>query len=136
MNSICVVCLVCKKSSFSVIEPVKYEFKLIIETGIPRVFVNLVQGIDVTQLREVSRGFCSWLHRYECSCATSDDENVIREVQQMVQEYNNRLVKLSTSPEFNDAIDFAVVVQPFLSQTSSCFNLIESHSLYRNTKGC
>lgn len=41
-----------------------------IKTHIPRVYVNLVSPPDVTLLGQVSSGFCSLLHAYECGCAT------------------------------------------------------------------
>jgi len=40
-----------------------------LKAQMPRVFVNLVPVVDVTRLGELSTGFCSFLHPFECGCA-------------------------------------------------------------------
>jgi len=101
--------------------PDSYENNLraaisIIREEIPRAFVNLIQGIDPTQLYELKSGWCEWLHWYECPCGSSSDANVRASVTERLQEYNDRLIKIANDTIFQGD-DFAVVIQPFLTHT-------------------
>jgi len=97
-------------------ENVRETLKLLKEE-LPRTFVNLVLGIDVTMLHEVDDGFCVFLHIYECACATHPDKNVRAQIAKALVEYNNLLISLRDEEEFNDSDDFTVVIQPFLRDT-------------------
>jgi len=83
----------------------------------PDFFVNLITSIDVTKLYEVTGGLCSLLHAYECSCGTSNDANIRKEVSQINEAYNAALQSLVNEAEFNNRDDFSVVIQPFLVDT-------------------
>lgn len=116
-NDLCEIC-----DSEKEYEPEQYqqyvrETLRILKKGIPRLFVNLVLGIDVTQLYDINGGFCDLLHAFECSCATNRDPNVRSMVQEAGKEYNNRLISLRDEEEFNNSDDFTVVIQPFLRDT-------------------
>jgi len=90
----------------------------ILKAGIPRVFVNLVLGIDTTILYEADSFFCSLLHGFECPCSTDSDANVRSQVRDVLYQYNQKLIEISTEPEF-DTDEFTVVVQPFLNNTDA-----------------
>jgi len=99
------------------------QFQLNIEQGldmllkdVPHVFVNLVSTVDVTSLYPASTGFCGLLHGFECECGVHSDPNVRKTVSEIALQYNSRLHDISLNPKYNTD-DFAVVYQPFLSQT-------------------
>jgi len=97
-------------------ESVRQALK-ILRDGIPKLFVNLVLGIDATKLYELDGYLCSILHYFECSCATSSDESVRKQVSQALTQYNLKLVSLRDEEEFNNRDDFTIVIQPFLQNT-------------------
>jgi len=88
-----------------------------LKAEVPRLFVNVMTVIDITELKQVSTGLCSFLHGFECACAVSKDPNVIKEVAEAVKGYNRKIVEISKMDKFNDDDDFAIVVQPFLQDT-------------------
>jgi len=82
--------------------------------GLPKLFINLVLGIDITKLYELDDCLCGILHYFECKCATSSDESVRQQVSQALFQYNQKLVSLRDEDEFNNREDFTIVLQPFL----------------------
>jgi len=117
-NDLCDIC----EDPAGLFSPDQYELDIravmsLIKSEIPRVFVNLIQGIDVTLLHEVDSCWCRWLHRFECSCGSSDNEEVRNNVTSVLRAYNERLVSIATDPIYNTD-DMAVVIQPFLTNTS------------------
>jgi len=89
----------------------------ILRDGIPKLFVNLVLGIDVTQLYELDDCLCGILHYFECSCATSSDSSVRETIVKILHQYNEKLISLRDEEEFNKKEDFTIVIQPFLENT-------------------
>lgn len=85
--------------------------------GTNNTIVNLVPTIDVTQLHVISSGLCSFLHSYECSCAVQS-ASVRAEVSAMASAYHVAANDLEVEEEFRTRRDFALVVQPFMTNTT------------------
>jgi phospholipase B1 len=116
-NDLCDLCTDPNKYSPQNYQTLVRQSLRIIRDNIPRVFVNLMLGIDTTKLYEVTGGLCSLLHSFECSCATSDDAAVRAQVSQALIQYNELLIALRDEEEFNNREDFTIVIQPFLKNT-------------------
>lgn len=72
--------------------------------------------VSSPNIGENNPGWCDWLHTYECPCGASSSEEDRTLVIETLQQYNEKLVDIADDPEFNTN-DFAVVVQPFLTNT-------------------
>jgi len=90
----------------------------ILDAQVPRLFVNLVQVIDVTTLYPVQEGTCVFYHRLLCPCGTNDDASVRNSVSAATKDVHARLDRLVTQAKYNDRDDFTVVIQPFFIETS------------------
>eukprot|EP01114_Cavostelium_apophysatum_P016737 TRINITY_DN4819_c0_g1_i1.p1 TRINITY_DN4819_c0_g1~~TRINITY_DN4819_c0_g1_i1.p1 ORF type:complete len:434 (-),score=96.11 TRINITY_DN4819_c0_g1_i1:60-1361(-) len=115
-NDLCDVC------TDEIYNPDEYEKNIraaiqILKNGLPKVILNLIQGINPTQLAEVNEGLCSLLHSYECPCGSSSDPKVRQHVTDTLHRYNERLVRIANDTSLMSD-DFAVVIQPFLTETS------------------
>jgi len=84
-----------------------------IQSRIPRVFVNLVQPVDVTLLGVLSTGLCSLLHPFECPCATGSGVQPARDAW---SQYTQALRDIAGQAKYK-VQDFAVSVQPFFLKT-------------------
>jgi len=91
------------------------EALTVIKNNIPRVLVNLVPTIDVTQLYEVSGFTCSLLHSFECSCGTSSNSGTRSAVSQESLLFHDQAEKIQSFFQGNDT--FTVVTQPFMTLT-------------------
>jgi len=116
-NDLCDICGEPDEHSPQVYQAFVRDTLRILKEGIPRLYVNLALGIDVTQLYDVNSGLCSLLHIYECSCATDTDSAVRAQVQKAARDYNDRLISLRAEDEFNNSEEFTIVIQPFLKDT-------------------
>ncbi|KAL6055823.1 Lysophospholipase 1 [Balamuthia mandrillaris] len=117
-NDLCASCEEPEDYSADKFEAHIKEVLLRLKNSVPRLFVNLVLALDVTNLYKASQGFCSLLHLYECPCGVSDDVSVREATSALSKEYNKRLEALVLIPELNDKEDFTVIIQPFLSNTT------------------
>lgn len=116
-NDLCDVC-----NFPELYSPENYEANIRAAIGalkhaLPRVFLNLIQGLNPTMLYGVDYKFCSLLHQYECPCGASDDASIRDMVNQTLAEYNKRLGYIAEDPSLNSN-NFTIVVQPFLTKTS------------------
>eukprot|EP01112_Ceratiomyxa_fruticulosa_P019754 TRINITY_DN6540_c0_g1_i1.p1 TRINITY_DN6540_c0_g1~~TRINITY_DN6540_c0_g1_i1.p1 ORF type:complete len:402 (-),score=75.01 TRINITY_DN6540_c0_g1_i1:80-1285(-) len=116
-NNLCDVC-----SDYTYNGPENFEIELrktllFIFNNIPRVVVNLLPNLDLTDLRKFSSGGCSLVHSFACPCATSSNAANRQVVQLANTNFTQRIYKLAG--EFNEqkSSHQAVVVQPFLIQT-------------------
>jgi hypothetical protein len=112
-NNLCVVC-----NDPIANDAVNFQQKLIealdyVSTNIPRVFVNLVANIDVTELFNFKAGACI-LHGYECSCGGSSDGAKRQRVTLATKAYQETAYKIASYYNSRNSTTFAVVAQPFL----------------------
>jgi len=115
-NDLCVVC-----SDPIPHDAVNYQNNLIdaldyLYTNMPRVFVNIIANIDVTELYNFKSGACI-LHGYECSCGGSSDASKRNRVTIATKAYHDAAYKVASYFNGRNSTGFAVVVQPFLQTT-------------------
>jgi len=110
-NNLCDVCSNLEENSPDVYEDFLVRALTKLRT-IPRLFVNLVPSLDITQLHDFETGLCRFLHVFECRCATGTDAQR-QAVLDAQNEYANRIFKIGNDTQWRTN-DFAVVVQPFL----------------------
>jgi len=90
-----------------------------VRTNIPRVFVQLVEMFNLSQVYDLSlkTPSCATIHRdvfIECDCIFSKGANNTRQlVDEYAQEYNARLVALAAYYQSLKYPTFTVVAQPF-----------------------
>lgn len=85
---------------------------------VPKMFVNLVQILDVTRLDVINSAYCKPLHYILCYCGTSDGEETKKEVSQVTLEYQRLVSELVNTGRYDTRDDFTVVIQPFFEQTA------------------
>jgi len=83
--------------------------------NVPRVFVNLVANLDIAPMGKITTGICSLVHTIVCDCVTSTSDRTI--VSQEGLDYQNRATTIAATYNSRNNPLFAVVVQPFLTQT-------------------
>ena len=84
-------------------------------TQIPRVYINLVNIIDVTKLAAIDVGNCHSMHELLCECTTKGAE-VLALVQETGREYQVLIEELAAQPKFHGDT-FTVEMQPFFLDT-------------------
>lgn len=86
----------------------------------PRVFINLVQMFNVSQVYYIALPDQHCLERHEilgsieCSCCFGKNDTNRQYMDLLIQEYNKRTTKLAEEFNARKYNDFAVVVQPML----------------------
>lgn len=88
-----------------------------VKANVPRVFVNLVPVVDVTELGAVNSLWCDFLHPWLCECAVGNDAQ-IGQTRTAAQDMGLRLYTIRDQPKYNNADDFTIVVQPFFSDVT------------------
>jgi len=88
-----------------------------LHTNVPRLFVNLIANLDITQIYDIKAGTCALLHPVECACVASSDANVRALVKKINLEYQTRATKIANYYASLKDDEFAVVRQPFLTKT-------------------
>jgi phospholipase B1 len=123
-NDLCASCTF----NVSYLTPDDYENNLMgtlerIRTSLPRTFVNLVQGFNISQAYDLSLSTqrCNNISRslfIQCECLFDPDAGEVREtIDSLITEFNRRAVKIATYYQNKAYSNFAVVVQPFASGT-------------------
>jgi hypothetical protein len=84
-------------------------------TQIPRVYINLVNIIDVTKLAAIDVGNCRSLHDIVCKCTTQGAETLAY-VSETAHRYQQLIEELASLPKFHSDT-FTVEVQPFFLDT-------------------
>jgi len=85
--------------------------------NVPRLFVNLLSNLDITQLYDFNSGACGILHPYECPCPSSRSALVRQGVKSVIKEYVATGISIAANYTARNHKEFAVVVQPFLSES-------------------
>jgi len=84
----------------------------------PRVFVNMVQILDVSTLYNLHEGTCDMWHNQVCSCAAGNNATTRTQAAALAKEYQNHIAAMVKQSKFSSRDDFAVVIQPFFMQTT------------------
>lgn len=111
------LCDVCKDNSGNNVANFENEVTEALEylySSVPRVFVNLVSNLDITQLDNIDSGLCDMLHSIACGCVVSDRSAVL-EINLQYQQTASVIAQKFASR--NNPL-FTVVVQPFLIDTT------------------
>jgi len=117
-NNLCALCNNATDNSPAVYES-NLRSALTTLFQIPRLIVNLLPPLDVTDLAKFTNAGigCSFVHPIACSCGTSSNANTRRTVQLAVKSYAEVMYKLAgefNSPRYTDR---TVVIQPTLINT-------------------
>jgi phospholipase B1 len=112
------LCLMCEKPDY--FSPENYVKNVrdaldYLHENLPRAFVNVVQVINITHIRETNRGLvCSLIHQALCPCAAYPKDDAAEALlQRYIQEYRFLTRKLIDSGRYDTRDDFTVVLQPF-----------------------
>jgi len=120
-NNLCVIC-----NNYTQNNGDDYEKHILtaleyLYANVPRLWVNLLPPLDITEMYQYKAGVCSLLHGYECTCATSSNAANRAAVSSGVKEYFSRATRIAANFHARNNKEFAVVVQPFLIE-SKIFN--------------
>jgi len=85
--------------------------------NVPRLFVNLIAPLDVAELYNIPGVYCSSIHFVACTCAGSPVASERNAVTQMAKDYVERAYSIANKYKLQNRADFAVVVQPFMTNT-------------------
>ncbi len=112
------LCLMCQKPDY--FSPENYVNNLrealdYLHANLPRAFVNMVQLINITHIRETNHGLvCSLIHKRLCPCAAYPADEAAEELlQEYIAEYRMLTWKLIDSGRYDTSDNFTVVLQPF-----------------------
>jgi lysophospholipase L1-like esterase len=121
---------VCASCTFNVsyLSPDDYQSNLMgtlerIRTSLPRTFVNLVSSFNISQAYDLSlqTDRCTNISRpyfIQCDCLFQPDAGAIREaIDAQLTEFNQRAVLIARYYQSKAYTNFAVVVQPFATNT-------------------
>jgi len=124
-NDLCASCTF----DLDFLDPDDYQSNLMatlerIRTSVPRVFVNLILGYNVSEAYDLSLANpgCNNLTRslfIECDCIFQPENGAIREsIDGAITQFNARAQLVAQYYQRKAYTDFAVVVQPFFSNTT------------------
>jgi len=85
--------------------------------NVPRLFVNLLSNLDITQIYDIKDGMCGILHPIACACAASSDASVRANVKKVNLEYQVRAQQIADLYNSDTSHQFVVVAQPFLTNS-------------------
>uniref|UniRef100_A0ABM5FPN6 Phospholipase B1, membrane-associated n=1 Tax=Pogona vitticeps TaxID=103695 RepID=A0ABM5FPN6_9SAUR len=120
-NDLCQYCL--DKETYSVENYVKHlqDALDILYEELPRAFVNMVEIMELTELRQIEReaSGCVLSGAILCPCILNPQENSseLQEIESTNRDFQDRTVMLIQSGRYTPREDFAVVVQPFFRNT-------------------
>jgi len=109
-NNLCEVCKDEKANDAAVYEQYLKESLDKLST-VPRAFVNLVPGLEYTQIAKYKGPLCALMLPFVCDCITSTDSSKQDAVRKANTAYNEVISRLAATYGRDD---FAVVVQPSL----------------------
>ena len=106
-----------RKTLFEITFQLTFGIVDVLQSNVPKTFVNLVSVLNIAPVREMNRNtFCTQLHKYACGCgafpATPKDEDALN---QRYLNYTMLLRDLAWSGRYDVTDQFAVVWQPFLA---------------------
>ncbi|KFQ86329.1 Phospholipase B1, membrane-associated, partial [Phoenicopterus ruber ruber] len=120
-NDLCQYCS--DKETYSVQKYVKHLQNTldIFYEELPRVFVNMVEILDISGLRQIaaSSSECALTTKYVCPCFINPEENSseLQEIKRVNRDFQAEALQLINSGRYEEREDFAVVMQPFLRNT-------------------
>jgi len=85
--------------------------------NVPRLFVNLVANLEISTMYNINSGACGLLHSIACGCVGSSNANNRALVASTGKDYVARAYTIAQRFTNLNNQTFAVVVQPFLTQT-------------------
>jgi phospholipase B1 len=85
-----------------------------LHVNMPRTLVNLVQAVNITDIKDMNKGLCAPIHRLICDCGAYPSEN--SNINDFISAYHEGTRKLVESGRYDTKDDFTVVVQPFLEE--------------------
>ncbi|KFP76921.1 Phospholipase B1, membrane-associated, partial [Apaloderma vittatum] len=119
-NDLCQYCL--DKETYSVQKYVKHlqDTLDIFYEELPRVFVNMVEILDISVLRQIaaSSSECAAVMNV-CQCFLNPEENSseLQEIMRVNRDFQAEALQLINSGRYEKREDFAVVMQPFFRNT-------------------
>ncbi|NXK84726.1 PLB1 Phospholipase, partial [Amazona guildingii] len=120
-NDLCQYCL--DKETFSVQKYVKHlqDTLDIFYEELPRVFVNMVEILEISGLRQIaaSSSTCALIVKNICPCFLNPEENSseLQEIKRVNRDFQAEALQLINSGRYEEREDFAVVMQPFFRNT-------------------
>jgi len=90
----------------------------ILLNNVPKVFVNMIQIMDITELYQLHEGTCDYWHNQVCFCAAGNNAAFRAEASNLAFEYQKAINNMLKAPKWTSRGDFAIVVQPFFTQTT------------------
>jgi phospholipase B1, membrane-associated len=111
------LCQFCKDLNFhspqAYIENIEGALDLM-QKELPRTLVNLVNALNVEEIRELNVGLaCTLLHKYECPCGAYPKGNDSIVLEEFFKQYSNYTEQLAQSGKYDVNDEFTVVYQPF-----------------------
>jgi len=88
-----------------------------IGSNIPRVFINVVTTVDVTELYPLSEGLCGILHGFECECGVSDNDAIRANVSATAVQYYENTLNLLSQAKYTTNDTWTAVAQPYFRNT-------------------
>ncbi|XP_074720943.1 phospholipase B1, membrane-associated [Strix uralensis] len=120
-NDLCQYCL--DKETYSVQKYVKHLQNTldIFYKELPRVFVNMVEILEISGLRQIaaSSSECALTSKNVCPCFLNPEENSdeLQEIKRVNRDFQAEALQLINSGRYEEREDFAVVMQPFFRNT-------------------
>ncbi|XP_050750065.1 phospholipase B1, membrane-associated [Gymnogyps californianus] len=116
-NDLCQYCL--DKEAYSVQKYVKHLRNTldIFYEELPRVFVNMVEILEISGLRQIAASSlaCALTAKNVCPCFLNPEENSseLQEIKRVNRDFQAEALQLINSGRYEEREDFAVVMQPF-----------------------
>ncbi|KAM9241337.1 phospholipase B1, membrane-associated [Leptosomus discolor] len=120
-NDLCQYCL--DKETYSVKKYVKHlqDALDIFYEELPRVFVNMVEILEISGLRQIAASSlgCALTVKNVCPCFLNPEENSseLQEIKRVNRDFQAEVSQLINSGRYEARQDFAVVMQPFFRNT-------------------